>query len=116
MRGGKPEHAFHRAPLLALRCFSEYGWLLRLGPCLAAIVRTEHRRSEMAGLRGHQQRAAVARIRYEMIDDVAEEMRAFELPLLLRRIRTKNECAFARSNQQRNEGGHVFYLLPDAGP
>src|SRR5258706_210340 len=116
MRGRKPEHAFHRAPVLAFRGFFEHGWLLRLGPGLAAIVRTEHGRAEMAGFRGHQQRARVARIRDEVIDDVAKKMRAVELPRFSCSVAAVNECALARADQQRDRGSHACYLLPESDP
>ena len=52
MRGGKPEHAFHRTPIFAFGRFPERGGLLRLGPGPAAILRTKYRGSEMSGFRG----------------------------------------------------------------
>jgi hypothetical protein len=40
----------------------------------------------MAGLRRHQQRSAIARVKHEMVHDVAKKMRPVRSPALAPRI------------------------------
>ena len=58
----------------------ERGRLHRFLPRATAVRRAEHRRPEMAGTCGRQQRLAVARIEHRVVDDVAQELRTGELP------------------------------------
>jgi hypothetical protein len=59
----------------------------------------------MSRLCRQQQRAAVARIEHQVIDDIAQEMRTFDPPLLARSIRPIDECALARSYQKHDRNG-----------
>src|SRR2546422_11087194 len=102
MPRGEPEHVFHREALLAGSRLRERGRALRFLPGAAEVGRTEHGRSEVAGAHGAEQRLAVARVEDEMVDDVAEKVRARERPAAARTIRADEKRAFARSDKQRD--------------
>ena len=76
----EPERVINHAALFALARFGESGRPRRLFPAFAEIRRTEHRGAQVAGLRGGEQRAAVARIKHDVIDDMAEEVRSVGPP------------------------------------
>ena len=80
MRRREPEHAVHRAAV-GVAGLLEHGRTLCLGPGATRIERAKHRRTEMTGLRCHQQRAAIARIQHQMIDDIAQEVRPVDTPV-----------------------------------
>jgi hypothetical protein len=54
----------------------------------------------MSGLGREQQRAAVARVEHEVVDDRAQEMRSVDLPGLARGVAAIDESAFARSDEK----------------
>ena len=79
----------------------ERGRLLRFLPGPAEVGGPEDRRSEVPGLRGGEQRAAVARIEHQVVNDVTEEVRAVGAPAAARRIAVEDPCALARGDQHR---------------
>src|SRR6185295_12916043 len=99
MSGRKPEYAFHHTPFFTLRRFPEYRGLLRFGPVLSAVVRTEHCRSQMAGFSSHQDRASITRIGNHVVDDVAQIIWAFKFPGVPGLVAAIDECALACSHQ-----------------
>lgn len=73
--------------------------LLRLHPAAAEVVGAEDRRPQVSRARRGEQRAPVARIEHQVMDDVAEEMRAVHAPGPPRRIAPEQPCSLARRDE-----------------
>jgi len=56
----------------------------------------------MAGLRRRQQRAPVARVEHEVIDDVTEKVRSVDAPRVSFRVAVKQPRAFARGDEHQH--------------
>ncbi len=95
----QPEGVLHAAAL-AVRILREGRRLLGFRPVLSEIGGAEQGRAQMPGRGRGQQRAAVARVEHQMIDDVAQEMRPVRLPFPARGIALEDPCALARGDQQ----------------
>ena len=90
------------AAFLALRRLGKSGRLCCFLPAAAEIGGAEDGRAQMSGLRRRKQRAAIARIEHQMIDDVAEEMWTIDPPILPGRIAMIEPGAFARGDHDRH--------------
>src|SRR6266581_3728998 len=98
----KPEHVFHREPLLAGRSLRKRGRALGFFPRAAEVGRTEHGRTEMAGAHRAEEGLAVAPIEHEMVDDLTEKVGSCERPAAARAVRADEKRALARSDEQRD--------------
>jgi hypothetical protein len=73
----------------------------RFLPGAAEVGRAEHRRAEVPGLGRGQQRAAVARVEHQVVDDVAEEVRSVDAPGCAGAVAVQQPGALARGHQHR---------------
>jgi len=81
--------------------FTKGGRLRGLAPTAAAIGRAEHGGPEMSGPRRHQQHPWLARILYDVVNDVTEKLRAREFPVAARAIGAQRKQTLTRSDPQR---------------
>ncbi len=80
MPGRQPEYAFNSARGLALFTLPKRRRLRRLLPLTTSISRSEYSRTEVSGLRRHQHDVRCARVLHDVMNDVAEKLRARQLP------------------------------------
>ena len=103
--GREPERVIDRAALSAPSgALAKAGGLRGFLPGAAEIRGAEHGRAEVAGLGRRQQRAPVARVEHQMIDDVAEKVRPVGAPGLALRIAVKQPRALARGDEHHAPG------------
>src|SRR5690242_17616518 len=100
MPWGEPECVFHSAASLAIRRLCKRWRSRRFLPCAAEIGRAMQRRTKVTGAGCGQQRLAVARIKYQMVDNVAQKMGPVRTPFTARRVAVKKPGALARSDEE----------------
>ncbi len=100
--GVSQKRVIDHAALLALRRLGESGRLGGFLPGAAEIRGAKHGRTEVAGLRRRQQRAPVARVEHEMIDDVAEKVRSVGAPGFSLLVAVKHPRALARGDEHQH--------------
>jgi hypothetical protein len=83
----------------------------RLLPGAPAIGGAEHRRTEMPGARGDEERPPVARIEHRVVHDVAEEVRRREPPGPPAGVGREDEQALARADEDAGRAGLLRPLL-----
>src|SRR5690606_9709831 len=98
MTWSEPENALHGARRLAFGGLAEGRGLRGFAPGAAAIRRAKDRWAEVARPGGHEQRAGPARIRHDMVTDVAENRRPCQLPGLAPLVRPQCERPLAGPN------------------
>src|SRR6185503_4149809 len=91
----EPERVVDGTALLPLGRFRERRRPLRLLPALAEVRRAEDGRTEVSGLGRGEERAPVAWIEDQVVDDVPEEVRTVDPPLRPRRIAMKQPGSLA---------------------
>ena len=101
------------APRLRRSLRNAGGWLASFQRP-AAIVRAEHSRSEVSGLRGHEHDVRLARILHDVMNDVAEELRPDELPVAATRVAAQGKETLAGPHPERAGHGREAcnYLRP----
>jgi hypothetical protein len=107
MTRGEPERVIDRAAFRALGRLRERGRPCGFLPGASKVGGTEHGRAEVPGLGRRQERAPVARIEHQMIDDVAEEMRPIGAPGLSGRIAVVQPGSFARRPSPAHDAASV---------
>src|SRR5260221_5150711 len=100
MAGRKPKHMIDDKALRALRRFWKSRRSLCFSPRFARILRTKNGWPKMAGAGGHQQGSSIARIKHDVMDDMAQKQRRRYFPVVTCGIAFQQEPAFARRNEE----------------
>ena len=101
----------HRAPLSAFGHLGERRWPGGFFPGAAEIGGTKNGGTEVTGFRRRQQRAPIARVEHQMIEDVTEKVRSVAAPRLARRVAVKQPCALARGDEYQHPTGRAAGAL-----
>ena len=96
---GVIDHSPRQFSIGAFRRLGESGRPRGFLPGVAEIRGAKDGRAEMAGLHRRQQRASVARVEHEVINDLAEKVRPVDAPFLAIRVAMKQPRALARGDQ-----------------
>ncbi|MNT24823.1 hypothetical protein D3C72_1603200 [compost metagenome] len=103
--GSQPEHMVDHAAGLAFGRLVECRRARGLGPVAPAVGGAEHRRTKVAGARGHQHPRRRAGILHDMVDGVAKEGGACRLPVAAGGIAGQGPGTLGGGDQQRDRAG-----------
>src|SRR2546425_9767839 len=96
----QPEDMVHNKALLPFGNFWKCRRRLSFSPGLAEVGGSKDGRSQVARARGREQRASVAWVQHEMMDDVPEEHWLRQFPGSAGSIAPHDKCSFAGADEQ----------------